>query len=114
MRNNWFINKMRLAEQVTANGVNKYIDKATEKFGSLSIKKQCQTYLQLITVNKVVGANVHKTFLAGMKNDYLDANAKTPISIDDWLKQYYDEPLFEKVLAKCKTNREELEATLKA
>jgi hypothetical protein len=89
------------------------VNKASEKFGSMSIKRQCETYLQLIAVNKIAGANVHKTFLAGMKSDYAEANSKSPISIDDWLKPYYDEPLFEKVLAKCKTNKEELEATIK-
>lgn len=93
---------------------NSYINKASEKFGSMPIKKQCKTYLQLITVNKISGMNVHKSFLDGMRSDYTEANAKTPISVEDWLKPYYDEPLFEEVLKRCKTNRKELEETLKA
>jgi hypothetical protein len=58
--------------------------------------------------------NVHKSFLAGMRSDYQEANSKIPISVEDWLKPYYEEPLFEEVLKRCKTNREELEATIKA
>jgi hypothetical protein len=42
-----------------------------------------------------------------------EENAKSPISVDDWLKPYYDESLFAEVLKRCKTNREELEKTLK-
>jgi hypothetical protein len=93
--------------------VHRYIDKASDKFGSMSMKKQCKTYLSLLTVNKLMGFNVHKSFLDGTVSDYQEENAKSPISVDDWLKPYYDEPLFAEVLKRCKTNREELEKTLK-
>ena len=100
-------------QQKIAQKTHEYINKASEKFGGMSIEKQCKTYLQLITVNKISGMNVHKSFLDGMKSDYNEAYAKSPISVDDWLKPYLAEPLFYQVLSKCKTTQTELTETLK-
>ena len=113
IKSNWFKQQVRKAELATAKVSAGTINKASEKFNSLSIKKQCETYLPMITMAKFAGQNIHRSFLDGMKSDYNEANNESPVSISDWLKPYYEEPLFLKVLKKCKTTKEELEETLK-
>ena len=103
---------MGLQQKITQKA-HEYINKASDKFGSMSIEKQCKTYLQLLTVNKLQGMNVRASFLTGMKSDYNEAYNKSPISVDDWLKPYFAEPLFYQVLSKCKTTQSELTETLK-
>ena len=113
IKSNWFKQQVKKAELAAVKVSAGSINKASDKFGSLSIRKQCKTYLPMITISKLEGQNIHRSFLDGMKSDYDEANNKSPVSISDWLKPYYEEPLFSEVLKRCKVTREELEKTLK-
>jgi hypothetical protein len=109
----WFRRQKAKSELAVTKVGPEYINKAAEKFASLSIKKQCESYLPLLTTAKLCGTNIHQLFIDGMISDYNEAYAKSPISVDDWLKPYLAEPLFFQVLSKCKTTQTELEETLK-
>jgi len=48
-----------------------------------------------------------------LKTDYARENKGGTVSVEEWLKTGYAEPLFEKILSKLKITHAELETALK-
>lgn len=110
MKNNnmdWLRRKAAMADPFT------YVQKASDKFGNLDVSKQCKWYLKTISAFGVsLAINLREKLINGMKSDYNEARSKWEISIADWLKPYYAEPLFDKILSKSKVTKAELEVAL--
>jgi hypothetical protein len=106
--NSWLTRKIVRAQSLTEGYANKVVD----RFAKRDLHGQCQIYLATVGPARLMG-NAKSTFLEGLKGDYArDSNGGT-VSIEDWCKIGYAEPLFEKILKKLKITHEELESSLK-
>ncbi len=96
----------------------KLLTKANEisaKIDSKSVKRQCELYLKHSTALRVAAlGNLHGAFLRGMAQDYKDDKGKDQtLTPEKWLAAYYAEPMFEEVLKRTKTKKEQLEKIIK-
>ena len=111
-RKNWLA---RQAEKIQASGIQhteQYANKAVDAFAKRNLHDQCKIYLSSIGIAKVMG-NAKSSFIEGLKTDYARENKGGTVSVEEWLKTGYAEPLFEEILSKLKITHAELETALK-
>lgn len=108
-KQNWLQRKI---EPVTS-APQAYVEKAAAKFETLDLHKQCDVMLSILKVQRFMPINRRQVFLKGFAEDYQRESNNGAISVDEWLKPFRTEPLFEKILKTINVSWEQLENYLK-